>query len=80
MSRRTTMDALAIDGHTNPHAGYAISLRIRKKIEEGLGRIKIVGGLEKTKLRIREAVGWAFILTPTAYNLVRLPKQLVEAA
>ena len=34
----------AIDGRTTRHAGYAVSQRIRKRIEEAFGWIKTVGG------------------------------------
>jgi len=64
----------AIDGRTTRHSGYAISQRIRKRIEEGFGWMKTVGGFRKTKYRGIKKVGWAFTLTAAAYNLVRLPK------
>jgi transposase len=51
--------ASAIDARTTRHAGYAISQRIRKKIEEGFGRIKIVAGQEQTRLRGRARVASA---------------------
>ena len=59
---------------TTRHAGYAISQRIRKKIEEGFGWIKTIAGQEKTMFRGRDRVGWAFTFAAAAYNLVRLPK------
>ncbi len=64
----------AIDGRTTRHAGYAISQRIRKRIEEGFGWIKTIAGQEKTSFRGRDRVGWAFTFAAAAYNLVRLPK------
>src|ERR1700723_223397 len=67
------------DGRTTRHTGYAISQRIRKRIEEAFGWIKTVAGQERTKFRGRERVGWAFALAAAAYNLVRLPK-LLEAS
>ncbi|BBU64169.1 hypothetical protein MSC49_41040 (plasmid) [Methylosinus sp. C49] len=36
--------ASAIDGRTTRHVGYAVSQRIRKKIEEGFDWIKTVAG------------------------------------
>ena len=69
----------AIDGRTNRHPGYAMSQKIRKRIEEGFGWIKTVGGQRKSRFRGRDRVGWAFTFAAAAYNLVRLPK-LVEAA
>lgn len=59
------------------HGGYAVSQRIRKRIEEAFGWIKTVAGQEKTKLRDR--VGWAFTFAAAAYNLVRLPKLLAAS-
>lgn len=66
----------AIDGRTTRYGGYAVSQRIRKRIEEAFGWIKMVGGQAKTKLRGRDRVGWAFTFSAAAYNLVRLPKLL----
>ena len=66
----------AIDRRTTRHPGYAVSQRIRKRIEEGFGWIKTVGGLAKTRHRGVSRVGWMFMLTATAYNLVRIPKLL----
>ena len=69
----------AIDGRTTRHGGYAVSQRIRKRIEEAFGWIKTVAGQEKTKFRGADRVGWAFTFAAAAYNLVRLPKLLAEA-
>ena len=68
----------AIDGRTTYHAGYATSLRIRKRIEEAFGWIKIIGGQRKTRFRGLDRVGWAFTFCAAAYNLVRLPRLLAE--
>ena len=43
----------AIDGRTTRHGGYAISQRIRKRIEEAFGWIKTVAGQEKTQVQGR---------------------------
>ena len=69
----------AIDARTTRHAGYAISQKIRKRIEEGFGWIKTVAGQRQTRFRGKDRVGWAFTFAAAAYNLVRLPR-LVEAA
>lgn len=68
----------AIDGRTTRHPGYAISLRIRKRIEEVFGWSKSAAGQAKTRLRGLSRVRFAFMLTAAAYNLIRLPK-LLEA-
>src|ERR1700751_184134 len=41
----------AIDGRTTRHSGYAVSQRIRERIEEAFGWIKTVGGQEKSRCR-----------------------------
>ena len=66
----------AIDRRTTRHAGYKISQRIRKRIEEAFGWMKTVGGLRKTRHRGTARVGWQFTLGAAAYNLVRIPKLL----
>lgn len=70
----------AIDGRTTARAGYEISQRIRKRIEESFGWIKEVGGMRKTRHRGKDRVGWQFDLTACAYNLIRLPKLLAVTA
>jgi transposase len=66
----------AIDGRTTRHPGYAISQRIRKRIEEPFGWIKATAGLRKTRHRGLGRVGWIVTLTAAAANLIRLPKLL----
>jgi transposase len=77
VAQNTSGRRSAIDGRTTRHDGYAVSQRIRKRIEEAFGWIKTVGGQEKTRFRGRDRVGWAFTFAAAAYNLVRLPKLLV---
>ena len=67
-----------IDGRTTRHPGYAVSQRIRKRIEEIFGWVKIPGGQAKTKFRGRRRVEASFILGLAAYNLIRLPRLLAE--
>ena len=62
----------AIDGRTTRHAGYAVSLRLRKRVEEIFGWMKTVGGLRRTRFRGVARTGLAGYLVATAYNLVRL--------
>lgn len=64
----------AIDARTTRHAGYAISQRLRKRIEEVFGWIKGSAGLAKVKLRGMARVNAAFSMTLCAYNLIRLPR------
>jgi transposase len=76
VAQNTSGRSSAIDGRTTRHGGYAVSQRIRKRIEEAFGWIKTIAGQEKTKFRGRERVGWAFTFAAAAYNLTRLPKLL----
>lgn len=66
----------AIDGRTTRHEGYAVSQRIRKRIEEVFGWGKTVGPIAQTMLRGAERVGAQFTFTVAGYNLARLPKLL----
>ena len=69
----------AIDGRTTRHAGYQVSQRKRKRIEEVFGWVKTVAMLRKTRHRGVETVGWVFTFTATAYNLVRMRNLLSPA-
>ena len=80
VAQNTNGRSSAIDGRTTRHAGYAVSQRIRKRIEEAFGWMKTIGGQEKTKLRGRDRVAWAFTFTAAASNLTRLPKLLATPA
>src|SRR5437588_2939035 len=64
----------AIDGRTTRHPGYAVSQRIRKRVEEAFGWAKTVAGLRKMRHRGLPKVDWQFTLAIAAYDLVRLPK------
>ncbi|MER9316637.1 IS5 family transposase [Mesorhizobium sp. M0659] len=76
VSSAGTVRKTAIDGRTTRHAGYVISQRIRKRIEEIFGWVKKPGGLAKTKLRGQPRVEAVFTFAVIAYNLVRIPKLL----
>jgi transposase len=69
-----------IDGRTTRHPGYAISQRIRKRVEEIFGWTKTVGGGRKLRyLGLARNQFWAE-LTTAAYNLVRMVKLVPKAA
>ncbi len=68
----------AIDGRTTRHAGYEISQRIRKRIEEIFGWGKAIGPMRKTKFRGKDRVGFQMLLTLTGYNLIRMRNILAE--
>jgi transposase len=79
VAQNTSGRRSAIDGRTTRHAGYGVSQRLRKRIEEAFGWIKTVAGQRKSRFRGRDRVGWAFTFAVAAYNLVRLPKLLAGA-
>ena len=66
----------ALDGRTTRHAGYLVSQKKRKLIEEAFGWGKTVGTAAKTMLRGAARVGFQFTLNMVAYNLARMPKLL----
>jgi transposase len=69
----------AIDGRTTRHAGYAVSQRKRKLVEQVFGWMKTVGGLRKLRHRGGELVDWIVTFTAAAYNLIRLRTLLAQA-
>jgi len=72
--------APAIDGRTTRHAGYAVSQRRRKLIDEPFGWMKTVAGLRKLRHRGKAKAAALFTFTCAAYNLVRLRSLLAEPA
>jgi transposase len=62
----------AIDGRTTRHAGYAVSQKKRKRIEESFGWLKTIALMRKVRHRGIHKVGWVFTFAAAAYNLVRL--------
>jgi len=74
LKARTVTPHIAIDGHLSPtgtprstaidrrttrHAGYGISGRCRKRIEEVFGWVKGSAGLAKVKLRGKATTRWS---------------------
>jgi transposase len=68
----------ALDGRTTRHAGYAVSQRRRKLVEEPFGWMKTVGGLHKLRHRSKAKAAALFTFACAAYNLVRLRRLLAE--
>jgi len=79
VTRNTSGRRSAIDGRTTRHVGYAVSQRIRKRVEEIFGWMKTVGGFRRTRYRGLERTQLAGYLVATAYNLVRMVR-LVSSA
>jgi transposase len=62
----------AIDQRTTTWAGYAVSIRRRKIVEESFGWMKTVGGLRKFRHRGKERVRAVFTFTCACFNLIRM--------
>jgi hypothetical protein len=59
----------AVDERTTRHAGYEVSQRKRKRVEQSFGWMKMIGMLKKVKLRGIDKVGWLFTFTGAAQPL-----------
>jgi transposase len=70
----------AIDGRTSSTAGYAVSQRLRMRIEEVFGWVKTVGNFARTKLRGLARTQHAAYLVASAFNLVRMARLLRATA
>lgn len=62
----------AIDGRTTAHAGYAVSQRKRKCIEQCFGWGKVIGPIRQVMVQGLDKVDQVLTLTMAAYNLTRL--------
>jgi len=80
VTQNTTRRKSAIDRRTTHHAGYALSQRIRKRIEECWGWAKSVGGLRRSRLRGVVKLQWSAYLIGVAYNLIRIAGLLSKAS
>jgi transposase len=78
VAQNTSGRMSAIDGRTTRHAGYAISQRLRKLIEQIFGWLKTYGNQRKTLYRGRDNVGWHYVFALSGYNLIRIRNLEVE--
>ena len=63
-----------LDKRTSGSKGFAISQRVRKRIEECFGWLHTIGGTKQVKVRGRDKVEMAFVLAGCALNLLRIAK------
>ena len=70
----------ALDRRTARHVGYAVSQRVRKRVEEIFGWMKTVGGLRKTRYRGLDRTQLHAYLVAVAYNLLRIARLSVAPA
>lgn len=78
VAQNDTNRSSAIDERTTRHAGYEVSQRKRKLVEQIFGWLKTIGLMRKVRHCGTERIGWMFTLGLAAYNLVHLTT--VEAA
>jgi transposase len=71
---RDTRRRSAVDGRTTRHAGYLVSQRLRKRVEEIFGWAKTVACFRKTRFRGLARTQLAAHLVAAAYNLLRISK------
>jgi transposase len=64
----------AVDPRIRKRQDYAISQRVRKRIEEIFGWMKTIGGLRRTRHRGRARTQLSAEIVGAAYNLLRITK------
>jgi transposase len=69
----------AIDHRTTRHAGYSVSQRVRKRVEEIFGWMKSIGGFRRTRFKGQARTQLAAQFVGAAYNLLRMAKLLLAA-
>lgn len=69
-----------LDGRTTRTRGYALSQRIRKRVEEIIGWLKTIGGLRRTRFRGVARTQHAAYLVGAAYNLLRIGRLRAHVA
>ena len=79
VAQNTSKRRSAIDERTTRHDGYAISQRVRKRVEEVFGWVKTIGNFRRTRYKGRERTQLAAYLVGAAYNLIRMAKLLPQA-
>jgi transposase len=80
VSKHGVVRKTAVDGRTTRHAGYGVSQILRKRIEEVFGWIKAQAGFDQVKVRGLAKAAAVFTFAVAAYNLIRIPKLLVQAS
>jgi hypothetical protein len=72
VAQHTTNRSSRIDERVTRHAGYAVSQRVRKRVEEIFGWIKTIGGGRKLRyVGLARNQLWA-ALAGAAFNLIRM--------
>jgi IS5 family transposase len=72
VAQHTTNRSSRIDERVTRHSGYAVSQRVRKRVEEIFGWIKTIGGGRKLRyIGLARNTLWA-TLAGAAFNLIRM--------
>jgi transposase len=77
---RDTRRRSAVDARTTRHAGYLVSQRKRKLVEEIFGWMKTFGGFRRTRFKGRRRTQLAGTIVAAAYNLLRICRLLPALA
>ncbi len=70
----------AIDDRTTRHAGYLVSQRKRKLVEEIFGWMKSFGGFRRSRFKGRRRTQLAATIVAAAYNILRVCRLLAAPA
>jgi transposase len=70
----------AIDDRTTRHAGYLVSMRKRKLVEEIFGWMKTVGNFRRTRFKGLRRTQLAATIVAAAYNMLRVCRLVAAAA
>ncbi|MGH3575674.1 MAG: IS5 family transposase [Candidatus Dormibacteria bacterium] len=72
VAQNTSNRRSAIDARTTRHAGHLVSLRIRKRIEEPFGWMKVFAGGRKLRyIGVQRNRAW-FLMAGAVYNVIRI--------
>ena len=74
VAQNNTNRRSAIDGRVTRHAGYEVSQRKRKRVEEPFGWVKTVGAGRKLRYIGRDRNRAWFKMSTAVYNLIRIAK------
>jgi hypothetical protein len=72
IAQNNTNRASSIDSRTTRHAGYLVSQRKRKRVEEIFGWMKTVGMLRKTRHCSVHRICWMFTFGASVYSLISM--------
>lgn len=73
---RDTRRRSAVDDRTTRHAGYLVSQRKRKLVEEIFGWMKTFGGFRRSRFRGTRRTQLAGMIVAAAYNMLRICRLL----